>query len=771
MLPFEDAYPQVVAVNELLFECDAVVFQRRLEGGDSDSDSDGERQGQAEASEPVDDQPVLHEPQEPEGREEPQRAGEDSPRTALRNIRGTLQGVLDTPEGPRTPAQPPDDDSGDAGSDAEREALREFLASSRCLAWLDQLEALGVECVADLSEVTEADLEQMGMKPLQRRRILDATSSSDAAAAGGGAEAGSEASEAGDEYDQGGGVATPERAESSDGGLSPALSVASVGSGSDAGSGSGSGSIRRSEPAAERQPYTCPFLLEAMERLSSGLASKRKAREAFDKMDKDMSGELDAAELATATKCLNLDLDPRHIDALMLHLDRDGDGSVSTDEFLAAVWEEKLVHLRKKFQAAAYTSQGVDLDLLFRQYDHDGSGELEFEEFRQAVRKTGRLSVNQVPDGDLREMFRHVDKDGGGTIGIEEFKELLHVAEDTTEESLKRYESVAGQVFHKILVESEKRQIRVLRLFHRFDEDDSGGLEPEEFRRAMLELGVMLDDDELEHMMDEMDNDGDGYINALEFCTRMRVAKRDGRAHAKQQQAARVSSSTPDSARAPSRSSVAPPSAQAGQSCPFLLEAMERLSSGLASKRKAREAFDKMDKDSSGELDAAELATATKCLNLDLDPRHIDALMLHLDRDGDGSVSTDEFIAAVWEEKLVHLRKKFQAAAYTSQGVDLDLLFRQYDHDGSGELEFEEFRQAVRKTGRLSRNEVPDGDLREMFRHVDKDDGGTIGIEEFKELLHVDEDTTAESLKRHESVAGQVFHKILVEAESRQANL
>ena len=39
----------------------------------------------------------------------------------------------------------------------------------------------------------------------------------------------------------------------------------------------------------------------------------------------------------------------------------------------------------------------------------------------------------------------------------------------------------------------------------------------------------------------------------------------------------------------------------------------------------------------------------------------------HLDADGDGGVSIQEFVGLVWERKLVLLRKKFTAAAYVKE--------------------------------------------------------------------------------------------------------
>eukprot|EP01045_Picozoa_sp_COSAG04_P004628 COSAG04_NODE_204_length_20429_cov_6.166896_9_plen_1552_part_00 len=536
------------------------------------------------------------------------------------------------------------------------------------------------------------------------------------------------------------------------------------------------------------------FLDEAMDRLCAGIGSKLKAKEAFRKIDKDNSGELDGPEFKLALKYLNLRLNDRQIEVVMKHLDQDGDGTISIEEFLNLVWEGKLKQLRKKFHAAAYTSGGVNLDLLFRQFDHDNSGELEYEEFRQAVRKTVGMKQNDVTDAELREMFDHVDKDGSGEIGLAEFKELLHIDTTVTHD---RHDSVPGQVFAKILQEGHKRRANLLHLFHRFDTDDSGGLDRSEFKAAMLELDISLSKEQMQEVMDDIDKSGEGFISTESFVSRMREAKKDirqaekaghrtestltqaaggaaARRRSRSKSPAPVRASSAQ-ARTPRRAATSPtprPRTPARSAEGFLDEAMDRLCDELSSKLKAKEAFRKIDKDNSGELDKAEFKLALKYLNLRFNDRQIDAVVKHLDKDGDGAISIEEFLSVVWERKLQQLRDKFQAAAYTTGGVNLDLLFRQYDHDNSGELEYEEFRQAVRKTAMMKQNDVTDAELREMFEHVDKDGGGSIGLAEFKELLFVDTTATLQASKnRHESKAGQVFNKILLEADRRFCNL
>jgi hypothetical protein len=75
-----------------------------------------------------------------------------------------------------------------------------------------------------------------------------------------------------------------------------------------------------------------------------------------------------------------------------------------------------LAETRKRFQAASYSAGGQDWSRLFRHYDRDNSGELDWDEFRRAVRKDANVTANVVTDAELRQLFTACDTDGGGTI-------------------------------------------------------------------------------------------------------------------------------------------------------------------------------------------------------------------------------------------------------------------------------------------------------------------------------------------------------------------
>ena len=280
------------------------------------------------------------------------------------------------------------------------------------------------------------------------------------------------------------------------------------------------------EPEPELEPEA--FLWEAMDRMCGGITSKRQAREAFRKFDKDSSGELDARGLKTALRHMTLGLNDQQIEVVMAYLDKDGDGSISIHEFMGIIFGRKLEMVTTKLQVQAYSNGGVDLAMLFRHYDQDNTGELEFDEFRKLVRKDVGRKANEVTDEELREMFDHVDADGGGTIGLVEFKHLLQKRSD---DGAGRFEAAPGQVFNKILEYADEHLANVMHLFRQFDADSSGGLERKEFKLAMKELGMKLTASEMQQVMNEMGRDGDGFIDTKELSDRMRLAKKDRRTH------------------------------------------------------------------------------------------------------------------------------------------------------------------------------------------------------------------------------------------------
>jgi Ca2+-binding EF-hand superfamily protein len=140
------------------------------------------------------------------------------------------------------------------------------------------------------------------------------------------------------------------------------------------------------------------------------------------------------------------------------------------------------------YQKATLSDADVEkLWKAFSVFDTDGSGAVSVEELRQVMQ-----SLGQTPSAvELRDLIKEVDVDLSGTIDFEEFKALM-------------------------LSRQGDRNSRLKLAFSVFDKDGSGRITADEMRSVMSQFG--LTDAELDEMVKEVDEDGDGSIGFEEFC-------------------------------------------------------------------------------------------------------------------------------------------------------------------------------------------------------------------------------------------------------------
>jgi len=81
--------------------------------------------------------------------------------------------------------------------------------------------------------------------------------------------------------------------------------------------------------------------------------------------------------------------------------------------------------LRSKIKAASYAGQfGSDMKALFSRFDRNGSGVLEVDEVRQALRRS-RIPKTSISDEQISRLCAMVDTDGSGAISITELVEFV----------------------------------------------------------------------------------------------------------------------------------------------------------------------------------------------------------------------------------------------------------------------------------------------------------------------------------------------------------
>lgn len=95
-------------------------------------------------------------------------------------------------------------------------------------------------------------------------------------------------------------------------------------------------------------------------------------------------------------------------------------------------------------------------------------------------------------------------------------------------------------------------------------------------------------------------------------------------------------------------------------------------------------------------------------------------------------------------EVLSNVRAKIKAAAYTGHaGRQLDVVFSRFDTDGSGQLDEDEVRSALRRALKIPPAVITDAEVSGLCATLDADDSGSVSIAEIIEFLNSDIDVHA----------------------------
>ena len=184
----------------------------------------------------------------------------------------------------------------------------------------------------------------------------------------------------------------------------------------------------------------------------------------------------------------------------------------------------------------------------------------DYDEFVSAIRKGGKLTKQAISDQDLKKLFNAIDDDGSGDLSIRELVQFVWGEGSPEARNVKTppkkankfktaaNAAVAASRFAKSVdrkqrsnqhAEAEaadpmlplKKKLRGLsygsagqdptKVFSRYDKDNSGELDYEEFVSAIRKGGKMtkntISDQELRKLFDAIDGDGSGDISIREL--------------------------------------------------------------------------------------------------------------------------------------------------------------------------------------------------------------------------------------------------------------
>ncbi|XP_007551035.1 caltractin [Poecilia latipinna] len=140
--------------------------------------------------------------------------------------------------------------------------------------------------------------------------------------------------------------------------------------------------------------------------------------------------------------------------------------------------------------------QKQEIKEAFDLFDTDGTGTIDIKELKVAMRALGFEPKKE----EIKKMVSDIVKDGSGTIDFDDFLSMMT---------------------QKMNEKDSKEEI--LKAFRLFDDDCTGKISFKNLKRVAKELGENLTDEELQEMIDEADQDGDGEVNEQDF---LRIMKR-----------------------------------------------------------------------------------------------------------------------------------------------------------------------------------------------------------------------------------------------------
>ncbi|KAL3671067.1 hypothetical protein V7S43_004250 [Phytophthora oleae] len=529
----------------------------------------------------------------------------------------------------------------------------------------------------------------------------------------------------------------------------------------------------------------------------------------FAEIDSSRDGKLSYEEFERGLNQLGICTeDKESVRELLTELDKDHDGTISYTEFLESlglsVEENKKEVVQETFKditedvrkiLSRLTKKGISFVEVFEHFDTDRNGTLSVEEFTTALNQLLQLdgeSENLLKkfEREAVEMYvKRINSDGDMKIEYREFLTACGVAGQEMQEEAAHFQQAsrdkAEQKLIKLIVRACASGLSIHDVFEQFDSNSDGNISLAEFQITMekLFLGQGMSAGDAGLVAARFDINGDGMISRREFHDFGSDLQR------KQQSLSSIFTPHLDKLSKLDLSSKKWASfcqEEVGLSSQKLSEVMsliaffgfvdgnddvnirelcalckavqranasgkdvavERLRTLLEKAKEQgvelKKSFAHFDANGDGEITRAELKRGLVELGCftDMKEGDFDALLEKLDEDGSGKIDFSEFRALIKDgegqsgggkdELLDKLKALMEKAV--EKGVSIDACFAHFDKDGDGNIKKEEFVTAMTELGFSADKSVIDG----VIKLLDRNESGTISLSEFKQLFPV----------------------------------
>lgn len=405
--------------------------------------------------------------------------------------------------------------------------------------------------------------------------------------------------------------------------------------------------------------------------------------------------------------------------------------------------------------------QNRSLEEAFSQHDTDGSGELDVDEFRRFMKHYGMKRSE-----DIDALVEYIDTDRSGFISFAEFSRAFgrsanpslnlkkqHRGPETAQNG-QNGKNEQAKVRLEALKEQElafmRRAMRqhgsMEATFREHDRDGSDELDYEEFREMMDSFGIN-DERTVSMLLKKLDVDNSGAIDIDEFLALFnpqRLKQRSDGQNGTKSKTHRKSGASMNASR-----------------LRYLAQMWRQ--NALQEYATVENAFDSFSRQGNGTLsrdDFRELLSAFGVTRFE----EIEALISTLDPDNSGTIYFDEFSSIFDEQspfaepeetsktsnpssrrpsnagnesgrgrrtpRLRELEVKWVQRALACH-PSIEDAFCQYDEDGNGALDHEEFQSVMKRYGIVN-----EADIDTLIDVLDVDESGAIDFAEFSTVFH-----------------------------------
>eukprot|EP01052_Picozoa_sp_SAG31_P005815 SAG31_NODE_261_length_18904_cov_115.315554_4_plen_2049_part_00 len=242
-------------------------------------------------------------------------------------------------------------------------------------------------------------------------------------------------------------------------------------------------------------------------------------RQMFDKVDINNNGTIDSREFKKLCGKLGFAGSEKDIFDSFSRADEDGSGTIDWNEFrdwYNAKNPDAVVQAMQR-EREAEEERSMMLKSTFEAFDGDGNGVLDRAEFKRMA-KAIKLDANAK---ELEAYFKEIDQDKSGEI---DFAEFVVWYATTGEESVLKHKV-------KSSIGTDKKALKKVSaarsIFRSIDTNGNGEVSSDEMMQLAVDLGIQTSKEEFKIIFQEMDLDGGGTIDIMEFNEWM--SKRGGR--------------------------------------------------------------------------------------------------------------------------------------------------------------------------------------------------------------------------------------------------